>query len=286
MITMRTFIITLLLIASGHFAAHADDGPKRILTLGSDITEIVYSLGEGARVVGRDSTSVYPPEAGTLPDVGYFRQLGAEGLLSLKPDLIIASASAGPPEVLQQIASTGVKILSMPEKMSSDGLIEKVGEIARAIGAEAKGAELAANLKRDIESARAEIARLPGKPKVLFIISSGGGAPQAAGRVTAADAMIALAGGENVFAAHEGYKPISLEAAAAAGPDAIAMMEHTLKAMGGVDGVAANPALNLTPAAKSKRVVARNGSYLLSFGPRLPTAMLDFAHAIRGKEQS
>jgi iron complex transport system substrate-binding protein len=286
MTAMRTFIITLLLIASGHFAAHADESPKRILTLGSDITEIVYSLGEGQRIAGRDSTSVYPPEAETLPDVGYFRQLGAEGLLSLKPDLIIASASAGPPEVLQQIASTGVKILTMPDKMSADGLIEKVGEIARAIGAEAKGAELAASLTRDIASASAEIARLPGKPKVLFIISSGGGAPQAAGRATAADAMIALTGGENVFAAHEGYKPISLEAAAAAGPDAIAMMEHTLKAMGGVDGVIANPALSFTPAAKSKRVVGRNGSYLLSFGPRLPKAMLDFAHAIRGKEQS
>jgi iron complex transport system substrate-binding protein len=56
--------------------------------------------------------------------------------------------------------------------------------------------------------------------------------------------------------------------------------------MGGADSVADHPALRLTPAARAKRIVARDGSYLLSFGPRLPKAIVDFAHAIRGDEKS
>lgn len=133
-----------------------------------------------------------------------------------------------------------------------------------------------------LEKVQAEVGQLDGRPRVLFIINAGGGAPMAAGRETAADALIRLAGGENVFTEHTGYKAISSEAAAAAAPEAIAMMEQTLGAMGGVEGVAGHPALSLTPAAKSKRIVAREGSYLLSFGPRLPEVVTDFARAIRG----
>ena len=87
----RVAIAALLLVVSAVLtpAVQAEEGPKRIVTLGSDITEIVYTLGEGQRIVGRDSTSVYPPDVEKIADVGYFRQLGAEGVLSLKPDLII-----------------------------------------------------------------------------------------------------------------------------------------------------------------------------------------------------
>jgi iron complex transport system substrate-binding protein len=282
------FRIGGLALLACFIAAHAsaEDVPKRVITLGGDVTEIVFSLGEQQRLAGRDSTSVFPAEAAPVADVGYFRQLGAEGVLSLKPDLILATAAAGPPEALEQIGSAGVRIVRMPDGYSPDGLFEKVATISNALGIVEKGTALSDTLKRDMAAATAEVAGLPGKPKVLFIIGSGNGAPMAAGRRTAADALIGLAGGENIFAAYEGYKPISLEAAAAAGPETIAMMDHTLEAMGGVAGVVGNPALRLTPAAKAKRIVARNGSFLLSFGPRLPKAIVEFAHAIRGKGQS
>jgi iron complex transport system substrate-binding protein len=267
-------------------AAFAEQPARRIVTLGGDITEIVYSLGEGQRLVARDTTSTFPPQAKALPDVGYFRQLGAEGVLSLKPDLIIAAASAGPPEVFEQIASTGVAIVRLADGHSGEGLIEKVKRISTALGVVEKGADLAAKLTQDLAEAKTAVASLSGRPKVLFIVNAGGGSPMAAGRDTAADALIELAAADNVFSSHKGYKAISLEAAAAAGPDAIAMMDHTLTAMGGVSGVSGHPALRLTPAARSKRIVAREGSFLLGFGPRLPKAILDFARAIRGQEPS
>jgi iron complex transport system substrate-binding protein len=276
------FAIALLAATTAAISAHAQ---QRVVTLGGDVTEIVYALGEGQRLVGRDATSIYPQEAESLPNVGYFRQLGAEGVLSLRPDLILAATLAGPPEALKQIAGAGVNIVSMPESLSPEGLLRKVETIANALGVPEKGATLAAELKRETDAAKALIANMPGKPKVLFIIAAAGGAPMAAGTHTAADALVMLAGGQNVFAAHTGYKTVSLEATVAASPEVIAMMASTLENLGGVSAVTEHPALKLTPAAKTKRVVARDGSYLLSFGPRLPQAMLDFARAIRGEEK-
>jgi iron complex transport system substrate-binding protein len=279
------FAIALLAATIAPVIVSAQTPAQRIVTLGSDVTEIVHALGEGKRIVGRDTTSVYPEQVTTLPDVGYFRQLSAEGVLSLKPDLILAAKLAGPPESLKQIAGAGVTIVSMPESFTPDGLLRKVETIANALGVPEKGAALAAELKREADDAKALIAQMPGKPKVLFIIAAGGGAPMAAGTHTGADALVTLAGGENVFAAHTGYKTVSLEATVAAGPEVIAMMASTLENLGGVSAVTENPALKLTPAAKTKRIVARDGSYLLAFGPRLPQAMLDFARAIRGEEK-
>lgn len=256
---------------------------QRIIALGGDITEIVYLLGAQQRLAGRDTTSTFPAEANAIPSVGYFRQLGAEGVLSLRPDLILASASAGPPEVLQQIVATGVPVLRLPEVHTAESLLGKVARIANALSLPGEGVRLAGQLRQEIDAAKAAVAAMPGKPKVLFIVAGGGGAPMAAGRDTAADALIALCAGENVFAAHRGYKVVSLEAMAATGPDAIGMMDHTLEAMGGATTVAGNPALRLTPAAKHMRIVARDGSFLLGFGPRLPQAIVDFAKAIRGQ---
>ena len=76
--------------------------PRGVISIGGDITEIIYALGKIDQVIGRDTTSFYPPSVTSLPDIGYVRQLGAEGLLSLSPDLIIASSESGPPEVVEQ----------------------------------------------------------------------------------------------------------------------------------------------------------------------------------------
>jgi iron complex transport system substrate-binding protein len=206
--------------------------------------------------------------------------------MSLRPDLILAAPDAGPREALEQIRSTGVTVSAMPKGHGPDALLARVKLIAEVLGVPEKGEALASKLRTEIAEAEAEVAKMEGHPKVLFIIAAAGGSPQAAGRHTAADTMIALAGGENVFAAHEGYKAVSMETTAAAGPDAIAMMTHTLANMGGMDGVAKHPALRLTPAAKTGRIVTEEGGYLLGFGPRLPQAILEFARAIRGGGKS
>ena len=101
----------------------------------------------------------------------------------------------------------------------------------------------------------------------------------AAGGDTAANAMIAIAGGKNAFAAtHTGYKPVSTEAMIAANPDLLLISQDTLTSLGGIDqALAAIPGLNLTNAGKQRRIVTMEGLHLLGFGPRLPQAAADLA---------
>ena len=80
---------------------HAEDPASRVVSIGGAVTEIVYALGEEARLVARDTTSNYPPEATALPDVGYIRRLSPEGVMSVRPDLILSEEGAGPPEALK-----------------------------------------------------------------------------------------------------------------------------------------------------------------------------------------
>lgn len=130
---MRTILKAALLAALALMtaaAAHAD----RIVSIGGDVTEIVYALGQGKRIVGVDQTSMHPKEAMALPQVGYLRNLSAEGILSLKPDLIVAGAHAGPPAVLEQLKDAKIRIALIPGEESIPGVLAKVDAVAAALG--------------------------------------------------------------------------------------------------------------------------------------------------------
>ncbi|MEL6687125.1 MAG: ABC transporter substrate-binding protein [Pseudomonadota bacterium] len=254
----------------------------RIVSLGGDLTEIVYALGHIDDVVARDSTSLYPASVQDLPDVGYVRSLGAEPVLSMAPSLIIASSEAGPPEVIDQVQSSGVPIVQPPEGYSQEILEQRIQVIGDALGE----AEQAQALIEDIRSKMARVATVvseqPEKPKVLFLLQARDGSPMAAGTDTAANAMIELAGGENIFSTHSGYKPFSLEVLAEAKPDALMLMDHSLTAMGGKEALKNHPAIGLTPAAQNGKVIAADGLFLLGFGPRLPEAVAYVAEELHG----
>ena len=87
------------------------DDVSRLVTLAGAVTETVYALGLGDHVVGVDASSLYPAEVQEKPQVGYFRQTSAEGILSLGPTLVLAPASMGPPAVVEQLRTAGVPVL-------------------------------------------------------------------------------------------------------------------------------------------------------------------------------
>ena len=107
--------------------ALAEDA-KRIVTLGGSVTEIAMALGAGDLLVARDSTSTYPSEITTLPDVGYIRGLSPEGVLSVAPDLILAEADAGPPAAVDVLTAAGVPFLRMPGDPTPAGVVAKILE--------------------------------------------------------------------------------------------------------------------------------------------------------------
>jgi iron complex transport system substrate-binding protein len=112
---------------------------------------------------------------------------------------------------------------------------------------------------------------------VLYILSATDGAPLAAGQNTAADGVIALAGGRNALQGYEGYKPLSPEAAVSANPDFVVVAQHGISSLGGLDGLAARPDLGLVPAIKEGRVLVLDATYLLGFGPRAAEATAELA---------
>ena len=105
--TRRAALAGLGALALSPWSRAQPKGAPRLITLGGSITEIVYALGAEAQLVGTDSTCFYPPAAAKTPKVGYFRQLSAEGILSLRPDVIVGTDDIGPPAVIDQVGSAG-----------------------------------------------------------------------------------------------------------------------------------------------------------------------------------
>lgn len=255
-------------------AETSDNNAQRIVSVNGSLTEIVYRLEAQDQLVGVDTTSQYPAAAMQLPQVGYQRQLSAEGILSLQPDVVLATSEAGPPTVLEQIQAAGVELVSVPVDYSTEGVLAKIQAVAATTGKQEAGEQLAQNVANEMSQLQAQLDPEAAKPGVVFLLSMGNGSPMAAGRDTAANAMIELAGGENVFASHySGYKPVSAEAMIAAQPDILLMSQDALQGLGGVAGAVELPGVALTPAGKQQRIVTLDGLHLLGFSPRLPDAL-------------
>lgn len=258
--------------------AAADAG--RVVVLGGDLAEIAFALGAGPRLVAADSTAVWPPEAEALPKVGYLRRLSAEGILSLTPDLVIASADAGPPVVIDQLRAAGLAVATAPAGTGFETVVPKIAFVGAALGLEAEAEALAGRVAAEMEAVAAAVADLPDTPSVVFLISAGRGAPMAAGSATAADAMIRLAHARNAVAGFEGYKPISAEAAIGLAPDAIVLPDHVVTTAGTTEQAVALAGLADTPAGRDGRIVVMDGLKLLGFGPRTPAAVAELARAL------
>jgi iron complex transport system substrate-binding protein len=248
-----------------------------IVTVGGTVTEIVYALGAGDRVVAVDVSSTHPEEARKLPQVGYQRTLAAENILSLNPSLVLASEEAGPPVAIEQLKGAGVKVVMVPAGHTLEGVKEKIRLIAEATGQVDEGRVMIEVLEGEMKEDPPAVPAM----KVMFLYARGPGSLQVSGKGTAADAIIAMAGGRNAVTEYEGYKPLTPEAAIAAAPDVILAPQRSLDQAGGIDALLKAPGIAETPAGKGRRVIGMDDLYLLGFGPRLPQVRKDLAFAFR-----
>ncbi|PTT21308.1 ABC transporter substrate-binding protein [Acidovorax sp. HMWF029] len=257
-----------LLSALGTAAA----APARIVALGGALTEVVYLLGAETMLVGTDTTSLYPDAALKTPKVGYMRQLSAEGLLSLKPDAVVGTTEAGPPVVLDQVRSAGVRVELVKADHTWDEVRRKVSAVGQVTGRERAAQALQAQLDAQWASVQQAVAGAARRPRALFILSHGG-SPMVAGTGTAADALIRFAGATNAITQFAGYRPLTAEAMASAAPEVLLNSTQGIEALGGEAAFWQRPELALTPAFRRKALVVMEASHLLGFGPRLPAAV-------------
>jgi len=256
---------------------HSARDTSRIVSIGGAVTEILYALGLEQRIVAVDATSHYPPQAlREKRSVGYFRALSPEGVLGLNPSLILAIDGAGPKQAMTVLQASGVGFVSVPDRFTGEGIIEKIRVIATAAGVEQRGECLTKAVSADLDALAGLRAAISESARALFLLSFVGERAQVAGRATAAEGIMRLAGAVNAISEFEGYKPVSDEAIIAAQPQAVLAMQRDAYPLD-ARTVFAHQAFALTPAAKRHAFVAMNGLYLLGFGPRTALAARDIA---------
>ncbi len=253
---------------------------SRILSIGGDVTEILYALHVDDKIIAVDSTSQFPGDAlSKKENVGYLRALSAEGVLSTNPTLIIAAGDAGPPPVVAVLKSSSIPYIQVPDDKTPEGVAAKIRFVAKVVGREAAGEALAKDVDRDFALLAEQRAKIKSPKRALFVLSVQNGRATIGGANTSADAMLKLAGAENAAAGAHGYKPMADEAGVDLAPDAIVTMQ------GGpsgplTDGIMAVKALAQSPAIKNHRVIEMNGLYLLGFGPRCARAARELMVAL------
>lgn len=272
-IRLAACVCLLLTTACAREATTAGVDASRIVSVGGSVTETIYALGAENRLVGTDTSSIYPEAATRLPQVGYMRQLSSEGVLSLRPTLVIVAGESGPPEAIEQIRSAGVPLILLPADPTLAGSKRRIETIAQALGVEERGREVVARMERELDAARSQLARSETKPRVVVVIARGAGALSVSGTKTAAHEMVELAGGTNAVTGYEGYKPLTPEALVNAAPDVILFPTRGLESIGGVEGALKLPGLMQTPAGKARRVVAFDDLKLLGLTPRTGEAV-------------
>lgn len=264
-----------LLAASTLLAAPLLHAAEKLVTIGGDVTEIVYALGAGNELVARDSTSLRPKAVLALPDVGYMRQLNTEGILSMHPSMVLSSELAEPSLVLQQLSQNGVKVVRVPGTPSINTVPEKIEVIAAALNRQAEGEKLITTYRSQLSTIRHDALPV----KMLFVMSHGGMSSMAAGQNTAADAMITSVGAKNAMKGFSRYRPLSQEGVIASAPDILLLTADGVKTLGGLDQVWKLPGVAMTPAGKNKRVLVLDDMSLLGFGLQTPAVMAQLRQA-------
>ncbi len=282
MTRIRSAIVAagMVLLAALTSIAAAETKPaadaSRIISIGGDITEILYAIGAEPRIVAVDSTSQFPPEAlQQKQNVGYMRALSTEGVLSIKASLIIASDRSGPPEVVKALRSSPIPYVEVAEDFTPEGIAGKTRRISKIVGLEAAGNELALRIERDFAMLAAQREHIKKPLRALFVLNIANGRATVGGRNTSADAILKLAGAVNAADTVNGFKPISDEAMVEIRPEAIIMMNRTNSGSHDGDRIATLKSAGTSPAVLSKRVFTMDGLYLIGFGPRAPAAALD-----------
>ena len=276
---MRLSTSAIALVASllVNHGAQASELPQRWVSAGGALSEWVTALGGESKLVGVDTTSQHPESLKALPSIGYQRQLSAEGILSLQPQILVGTEEMGPPPVLAQIRSAGVQVDMFSAQPDLPTLKDNLHHLGKLLNSEAKANTLFVGYEQALEQQKSWVAKAQATqktPGVLLLLGHAGGKPLIAGKGTAADWLLQQAGGRNL-ATHTGYKPFSVESLAGLSPDVLVFADRALTG----DAARAalfkqNPILASTPAAKTGRVFELDPTLLVGgLGPRLPQSL-------------
>ncbi len=263
-------------------AAVGSGAPTRIVSMVPSITETLFALGIGKRVVGVSDQCDYPPETAALPRVGSFLTPAAEAIVALEPDLVLTSPSPGNESAVRAIERAGVRVEVVYGDSSLAEVRAAIGRTAELAGRVEAGRVLLAALDADIAGVR-ESAR--GKPPVKVAVVVGRDPLVLAGPASYLGEMVEIAGGDNIALATGGRWPrIGLEFLVEAAPEVIIDISMGAEHEPDAAELAARWArLKAVPAIASGRLFGHHSSLLLRPGPRLGQAAGVVAAMLHGE---
>jgi iron complex transport system substrate-binding protein len=255
--------------------------PQRIVSLAPSNTEILYAIGAGSLLVGRDEFSNYPPEALSLPSVGgSWGNYDSEAIVALNPDLVLA-AEINPPELVQSLENLGLTVFLLPNPTDIDGIYQILETSAQLTGRQAETAILVESLKVRVEAVTSQTAGISERPTVFYELdSTEPNAPYTAGAGTFVDLLIELAGGSNVASVLDNpWAQISLEQLVVMDPDIILLGDSAY----GVtpESVAARPGWESIAAVRNGNVSPFDDDLVSRPGPRMVDGLEAMARLIQ-----
>lgn len=246
---------------------------RRVVVLAPSLTEVVYALGEGDRVVGVCAQCDHPAPATRLPKVGGYLAPSTEAILGLRPDLVLVVPSPGNREAVRAVERVGVRVLVTADR-TLDDLWQAIAAVAEVLGAPDRGAGLIAGIRADLEAVRVRVAGAPTRRVLLVVghrplIVAGGGTLQ--------DELVRIAGGVNVAAdVGAAFPQIPMELVIARAPDVI--LDAAMGTEAG--GRALFAPFDTVPAVRQGRIVTLSPDALFRAGPRVAEAAALLAAAI------
>ena len=273
--TRRTIALVISLLALRLAQpAPAAEPPRRIISAAPSITEMLYDLGLGDRVVGVTSFCHYPPEVREKPQIGSYMYPNFEAMLAMKPDLIVVLKEHG--ELIKKLQTFNLPVLELQHNDIA-GIYDSIQELGRRLGVEETAAGRVDRIRRGLEEVRTRAAGRP-RRSVLFIVGRTPGTINdliVVGSGSFLNELISIAGGVNIMAGSPGHYPkIPREELYARRPEVIIDMGD----MSDTDGVSEAhkrsvvklwDVLPMLPAVKEKRVYAVANDIFVVPGPRV-----------------
>jgi iron complex transport system substrate-binding protein len=275
-------IISVILLGCGRFGKKDEHTNKdRIVSVSKQMTEFLFALNLGNKIVGIDLTSTYPTETKKLTTVGYHRHLNAEGIISLEPTVVIHQGDIAPAIVMTQVQQVGIPVKQYPAGSTIDSAKIVLAMVAHDYGADSIAKRLNENLDRQLQRADSIVKMYSSRPRVM-IIHFGQQRNQyfVMGTRGTANAMLTLAGGDNA-ADTSSFRDLSAEVIARDQPDVILATDFGFDRLGGsLQKFMELPGIALTPAAKNGKIYRVEEHDLVYFGPRTGENIIKIAKLI------
>lgn len=252
---------------------------KRIVAIGGPVTEIMFGLGCGERIVAVDKASRFPSATRDKGDAGFYDDLSINTLLRYQPDLVIGGESVGFAEVTGALAKASVNVVTLKDIRRPDEILGRIRLAGEAIGEPGRGEALAGAVGADLAALSEDLGGITKRRRALILLGLGSGHPLIVGGAGSPAALaLEMAGAENAAGHFNGWKAIRNHQVAEFEPEAIIALSMAAPLLAA--DISDHPALRHTSAVRESRVAVADALAFTGFGPRAAHVIAAAARSI------